>query len=269
MPVALTIAGSDSSGGAGIQADLKVFNLLDVFGASVLTCVTAQNTTGVAAALALPLELIVQQIDTTVADIRPDAFKTGMLFSAAIIEQVAEAIRRHRLTNYVCDPVMIAKSQSSLIQEDAVQTLKRRLLPLASLVTPNRFEAARLAGMPLEAMASVEAAVEAGRRIMALGAAAVVVKGIPIDAQRVDVLCQGGQVHRFVSPGVENAATHGSGCAYSAAITAGLARGLGLFESIERARSLVHRAISSIPGIGRGAQPVNLLTGVHLGASAK
>ena len=257
MNVAMTIAGSDSSGGAGIQADLKTFTRLGVFGITAVTAITAQNTTGVRSALELPVDLVRQQIDFTVEDIRPDACKTGMLASVAIIECVAEALRRHRPPNYVCDPVMVAKSGAPLISDDAIDTLRSRLLPLAALLTPNRFEAARLAGLPT--VEDEPTARDAAHRLLGLGARAVVVKGIRVDQSVVDLLVTADGAERLESPRLPDGRNHGSGCTFSAAVTARLAQRDALSSAVRFAHDFVHRAVAQAPALGRGVRPVNVL----------
>lgn len=265
-PAALTIAGSDSSGGAGIQADLKTFTLLGVYGASALTAVTAQNTRGVQAAVLLEPDLVARQIDSVAGDIPPAAVKTGMLGSAAIVEAVAGAVERHGLRPLVVDPVMIAKSGDSLIADDAVAALTARLLPLAALVTPNRHEAARLAGMPVE---TVEDAERAAEMICARhGAAHCVVKALRSErdgrAAAVDVLMPGAVriVHPWREAGQPN--THGSGCTFSAAVTAFLARGRDVEAAIRAAVDFVDAALAGPDRYGSGISPLD-----HLAAAAR
>ena len=258
MKTALTIAGSDSCGGAGIQADLKVFSVLGVYGMSALTAVTAQNTLGVKAAFELPTDLLRQQIDVTAGDIQVDATKTGMLPSRAIIEVVEDAISRNKLQPYVCDPVMVAKSGDKLIKDDAVAAMREKLFPLASVITPNLREVARLLNLE-QVEPTVAVAKDAAKRLIEMGARAAVIKGIPAGGQTVDLLFDGREFTEFAMPTHPGGKTHGSGCAFSAAITAGLANRLTLVESIDQAKQLVNMAIQYGDGQGRGTTPVNVL----------
>ncbi len=255
MKVALTIAGSDSGGGAGIQADLKAFHAHGVFGASAITAVTAQNTVAVTAALDLPVALIEAQIDAVLSDLGAHAIKTGMLSSTAIIEAVAGRLAG-RAEPLVVDPVMISKSGFSLLADDAVATLRERLLPLAWLVTPNAHEAARLAGMEIHTAAH---AAEAARRIHALGPRAVLVKGGHLDgeAQAVDVLWDGHALHRFIGERLVTPHTHGTGCTYAASIAANLAKGHSLVDAVDRAKRYLTEAIRHGLPLGRGHGPTH------------
>ncbi len=262
-PVVLTIAGSDSCGGAGIQADLKTFALSGVYGASAITVVTAQNTTGVQAAELLDRQLVVRQIDSVAGDLPIAAVKTGMLGSVELIEAVAEAIERHGFATLVVDPVMVAKSGDPLIDDEAVEAMKRQLLPRATIVTPNRHEAARLVGWA-EAPDTVNRATEAARIICdRFGAGACVVKAIASDGdepiQSVDVLCHGQTSRTFTGPLCPAGRTHGSGCTFSAAIAAELARGQSLPKAVALAKRFITRAIHEAPPLGGGTAPVNPL----------
>ena len=255
MKVALTIAGSDSGGGAGIQADLKTFHQFGVFGTSVVTAVTAQNTVGVLAWQALPAELVTRQIDALADDLPPAAVKSGMLGSAELVETVAAGIARRRLPSYVLDPVMVATSGDRLIDRDAEQLIGRRLVPLARLVTPNLEEAAILTGREVRTPADME---RAGRALLELGAQAALVKGGHLPGNDVvDVLMSDGMVRRFSRPRLDTTSTHGTGCTLSAAITAGLAHGRPLERSVEDALDFVQRAIAAAPGLGHGHGPPN------------
>ena len=255
MNVALTIAGSDSGGGAGIQADLKTFHQFGVFGTSVVTAVTAQNTLGVRAWEALPADLIRQQLDAVAEDLPPGAVKTGMLGSAEVVEVVAEGIVRHRLPNYVLDPVMVATSGDRLLHGEAERLIATRLLPLATLVTPNLDEARILVG---DDVADVEAMERAARALVAGGATAALVKGGHLEGARVvDVLAVGDTVRRFTRARIATTSTHGTGCTLSSAIAAGLAMERSLERAVEDALDFVHRAIRAAPGIGRGHGPLN------------
>jgi len=249
----MTIAGSDSGGGAGIQADLKTFQALGVYGASTLTAITAQNTLGVTAVHEVPTETIAAQIDAVVADIGVDAGKTGMLSSAEIIATVAERIRMWRMERLVVDPVMVAKSGDRLLREDAVAALISELLPLAMVLTPNLPEAEVLVGAALE---SDEAIREAARKIVDLGPKTVVMKGGHRQGDAVDVLFDGRDFVEFRSERFDTPNTHGTGCTFSAAIAAGLARGLEVGQSVGDAKRYVSEAIRRSRPLGAGHGPV-------------
>ena len=254
-PIALSIAGSDSSGGAGIQADLKTFQRFGVYGASALTLVTAQNTVGVRAIQLLGPELVEQQIAAVVEDLEVGATKTGALGSAELVEAVARSIRRHGLSPLVVDPVMISKHGDALLEKDAVDALKRLLFPLATLVTPNLHEASALLGRPVENEAQMR---DAARALCDLGARAVLVKGGHLrGSEAVDLLYDSGEFLRLAAPRVETPHTHGTGCTYAAAITALLARGESMAAAAREAKDFITRAIQSAPGLGHGHGPVN------------
>ena len=253
--VALTIAGSDSGGGAGIQADLKTFHAFGVFGTSAVTAVTAQNTLGVKAVHPVPLDVVRAQIDAVVDDLEPAAAKTGMLATAALVETAAGAIVDHRLSRYVLDPVMVATSGDRLLDRDAEEALSRMLLPLAALVTPNLHEAGVLTG---RRVATVENMGRAARELVARGARAALVKGGHLaDGEAVDVLWDGREERSWRRPRLPSRNTHGTGCTLSAGVTAGLALGLPLGEAVERAVGFVARAIATAPGLGRRHGPIN------------
>jgi hydroxymethylpyrimidine/phosphomethylpyrimidine kinase len=255
VKIALTIAGSDSGGGAGIQADLKTFHQFGVFGTSVITAVTAQNTVGVRAWEPLPVALVSQQIDALADDLPPLAVKSGMLGSAGLVEAVADGIARRRLPNYVLDPVMVATSGDRLLHPDAEQLIARRLVPLATLVTPNLDEAAILVGVEVRTLADME---RVARTLVELGAKAALVKGGHLAGDDiVDVLAVGGTVCRFPHRRIETTSTHGTGCTLSAAVAAGLAHGRPLARAVEDALDFVHRAIAAAPGLGQGHGPLN------------
>ncbi|HYK83060.1 MAG TPA: bifunctional hydroxymethylpyrimidine kinase/phosphomethylpyrimidine kinase [Gemmatimonadales bacterium] len=255
MKIALTIAGSDSGGGAGVQADLKTFHQFGVFGTSVITAVTAQNTVGVRAWEALPAALVLQQLEALADDLPPAAMKSGMLGSAALVEVVAAGIERRRLPNYVLDPVMVATSGDRLLPRDAEPLVARRLVPLAALVTPNLHEAEVLVGIPVRTPNDME---RAGRALVTLGAKAALVTGGHLAGDTVvDVLVSAGAVRRFTHPRLETTATHGTGCTLSAAITAGLAHGRPLERAVEEGIDFVHRAMAAAPGLGQGRGPLN------------
>lgn len=254
LPIALTIAGSDSGGGAGIQADLKTFHSFGVYGTSAITAITAQNTLGVQAIHPVPVEVVRAQIDSVATDLRPGAFKTGMLATAELADEVARAIREHALTNYVMDPVMVATSGDRLLERDAESALAAALLPLAAVVTPNLDEAAILAGGPVSTLDEMRAA---ARLLVERGAGAALVKGGHLEGDAVDLLWDGAAEHVFRRPRIDTPHTHGTGCTLSAAIAAGLARGHGLVETVDTAQRFVGRAIATAPGLGRGRGPVN------------
>jgi hydroxymethylpyrimidine/phosphomethylpyrimidine kinase len=253
---ALTIAGSDSGGGAGIQADLKTFQELRVFGMSAITAVTAQNTLGVQGIYPLPAEAVLQQIDAIGSDLGTDAVKTGMLFSAEIIYSVAERLRRYGWERVVVDPVMIAKGGAKLLQDEAVRAMKEALLPLAWVVTPNMPEAEALTGIPVRTLADRK---EAARRLADLGARHIVMKGGHEEGSdvAVDLLYDGSGFHEFPSPRVHTRHTHGTGCTFAAAVTAELAKGRGVPEAVATAKAFIHAAIEDSLGLGQGHGPTN------------
>ncbi len=255
QPVVLTIAGSDSGAGAGIQADLKTFAALGVYGVSVITAITAQNTVGVRAVQEVDPDVIAAQLDAVAEDFSIAALKTGMLSSAAIIQTVAAGLRRYALRPLVVDPVMIAKSGDRLLREDAVGTLRRTLLPLAHVVTPNIPEAEVLSGLTIRTHAD---RVAAGRAIMELGAHAVVIKGGHSDEDPiVDLLVDGNGVQEFRAERIATASTHGTGCTFSAAIAAALGRGEDLATAVGEARAYLSIALAQAPGLGHGHGPLN------------
>ena len=254
MRCILTIAGSDSGGGAGIQADLKTFAAFGLFGTSAITAVTAQNTLGVTAIHELPAAVVAAQIDAVATDLRPQAVKVGMLAGAAIVDVVAAALRRHQLQNIVIDPVMVAKSGDRLLRPEAVAALIRLLLPLATVLTPNLPEAEVLLGRPVRSLADQEAA---ARDIAALGPQAVVVKGGHSADEPVDVLFAGGETRRYAAARIATRSTHGTGCTFSSAIAANLALGLPLPEAVGAAKRYLTGAIMNAPGLGSGHGPVN------------
>lgn len=259
MKTALTIGGSDSSGGAGIQADLKTFSVLGVFGMSAITAVTAQNTLGVKQAFEISPDLVRLQIDTSAGDIQVDATKSGMLASVGIIEAVEDSIKRNKLAPYVCDPVMVSKSGATLLKPEAKDALIKRLFPLSAIVTPNLYEAAALLGASKESISTMAAAKDAAKRIAGLGAPAVVVKGIAEGDKMVDVFFDGKEMYELADKLQPSEKSHGSGCAFSAAIAAGLANRKNLLEALDQAKQLVNMAIQYGDGQGRGTAPVNVL----------
>ena len=255
LPVALTIAGSDSGGGAGIQADLKTFAALGVHGTSALTAITAQNTLGVTDIMEVPPALVAAQIEAVMLDIGAQAAKTGMLSSAEIIEVVASAITHFNIRNLVVDPVMVAKGGARLLRDDAVDALRRRLLPMAAVVTPNLPEAEVLLGRPIRTLGDRR---QAARDLVALGARAAVVKGGHGDEeQAIDHYFDGTQLIELQSPRIATANTHGSGCVFSAAIAAGLARGSDSLAAVHQAKEFITGAIERSLEVGRGHGPVN------------
>ncbi len=255
MPTVLTIAGSDSSAGAGIQADLKTFAALGVYGTSAITAVTAQNTRGVTAVQEMPPGIVAGQIDAVVADIRPDAVKTGMLASAPIVEVVAAKVKEHSLAKLVVDPVMVAKSGDRLLREDAVTALRDLLLPLAAVLTPNLAEAEVLAG---HSIGSDEDARRAAEEIVGLGAQAVVITGgHRAAAEAVDLLYDGAAFRDYSAPRIETTSTHGTGCTFASAIAAYLARGEPLAEAVGRAKEYLTEALRRAYPIGGGHGPVH------------
>ena len=254
-PVALTIAGSDSSGGAGIQADLKTFHQWRVYGSTALTAVTAQNTMGVQEVHPLPRAIVAAQIDSVASDMFPRAVKTGMLADSGIVRTVAAALRRHRLDNYVLDPVMVATSGDRLLAPAAVEAVRDRLVPRAAIVTPNLPEAMILTGVRDRSLDGMD---EAARILVAAGAGAAVVKGGHLEGDEVaDIFWDGSSRRVFRSPRRQTRHTHGTGCTLSAAIAAGLAHGTPLEEAVAAAIAWVREAIAGAPGLGAGRGPID------------
>ncbi len=256
IPVAMTIAGTDSGGGAGIAADLKTFAALGVHGTCVVTAVTAQNTQGVQQTHSLPAALVSAQIDSIITDLPCHAAKTGMLATAEIITTVAERVRAHHITPLVVDPVMVATSGGRLIEEEAVEALLKELLPLADLLTPNMAEASVLLSQPVENLQQMQAA---ARQLCELGPRAVVIKGGHLPGAAVDVLVDSrtGQAHQLRGPRMDTAGTHGSGCVFAAAVAAALAKGAELSAAVREAKDFVTQAIATALPIGKGPGPVN------------
>ena len=251
---ALTIAGSDSGAGAGIQADLKTFAALGVYGTSAITAITAQNTIGVTALLAVKPKLVGAQIDAIIADIGAHAVKTGMLANTAIIEIVANKIRQHGLINIVVDPVMVATSGDLLIEKSAVAALRSKLIPLATIVTPNIPEAEVLAGMKLRGADEIR---EAAIRIVKMGAKAVLIKGGHLKGSAVDLYYDGKKFVALNAPRIHSKNTHGTGCTLSAAIAAGLAQGQKLETAVTNAKRYITDALRHGYRIGSGHSPVH------------
>ena len=257
LPIALTIAGSDSGGGAGIQADLKVFFALGCHGASALTALTAQNTVGVTGVHEVPEDFIVEQIDAVATDLGVDAAKTGMLSSASIVRAVAESIRAHNIADLVVDPVSVSKHGDRLLADDALGALRTDLFPLAAVITPNLHEAAALLEREVRSLSDAE---DAALDLLALGPRSVLVKGghledVPDEA--VDVFAEGDRIVHLRGPRFDTQDTHGTGCALSAAIAARLAIGDELEEAIRYAKDFVAGAIEHGLRIGKGYGPVN------------
>ena len=252
----LIAAGSDSGGGAGIQADIKAVTALGGYAATAITALTAQNTTGVHRVHEVPVDFIRQQIELVLRDIGADALKTGMLHSPSVLDCVAESFAREAPgTPLVVDPVMVAKGGASLLQEEARSLLRKRLIPLATVITPNVPEAEILAGMDIPDEAAMA---EAGRRLLALGPAAVLMKGGHLEgAETVDLLVTAAGIERLASPRIDTVHTHGTGCTLASAIATGLAQGLALSPAVGRARAYVQEAIRTAPGYGQGHGPLN------------
>jgi hydroxymethylpyrimidine/phosphomethylpyrimidine kinase len=253
IPIALTIAGSDPSGGAGIQADLKTFHQFGVYGEAVVTLVTVQNTMRVDRVEVLAAELVSAQIAAVVEDIPPGAAKTGALGSAEVARAVARAAADFRFP-LVVDPVMVSKHGRPLLPADAAETVRRELVPRAALVTPNVPEAEALIGSSIRTPAEMRSAAE---RICSMGARAALVKGGHMQGSSTDLLFDGARFHEFPAERVPTPHTHGTGCTFSAAIAASLALGLDLVEATARAKRFIDRAIRTNPGLGHGCGPVN------------
>ncbi|MER3403024.1 MAG: bifunctional hydroxymethylpyrimidine kinase/phosphomethylpyrimidine kinase [Armatimonadota bacterium] len=256
MRKALTIAGSDSGGGAGIQADLKTFAALGVYGTTAITALTVQNTKGVQAVFPVDPEFVGRQIDSILTDIGADAVKTGMLFSAEIIQVVAERIRRYAVASLVIDPVMVAKSGDRLLREDAIEALKNVLIPLALVVTPNLGEASVLTGFAVHDKPSMQ---ESARTIHTLGARWVVVKGGHLRDCADDLLYDGREFYWFPASHLDTPHTHGTGCTFSAAIAAYLAKGESVPEAVRLAKQYLMQALRTAKPIGAGQSPVHHL----------
>jgi hydroxymethylpyrimidine/phosphomethylpyrimidine kinase len=257
MRIALTIAGSDSGGGAGIQADLKTFHQFGVFGTTVLTAVTAQNTIGVTTWEPVSIDLVRAQLEVLATDLPPHAVKSGMLASVELVDAVADGLDTHSFPHYVLDPVMVATSGDRLLHREAEVRIADRLLPMATLVTPNRYEAEMLAGHQIGSMDDMSSA---GRALLGRGAHAVLIKGGHFDGEEVvDVLVTADGVRRFTHRRLATRSTHGTGCTLSAGIAACLARGLPLDRAVEASLDFTHRAIAAAPGLGAGHGPRNRL----------
>ena len=254
MKTALSIAGSDSSGGAGIQADLKTMTLNGVFAMSAVTALTAQNTTGVTGIWEAAPAFLALQIDAVFDDIRPDAVKIGMVSSEGLIEVIADRLKAHKAENVVVDPVMVATSGARLLEEGAVETLKEKLLPLATVVTPNIPEAEILSGLTIRTSADMEAA---ARTIFDTWGCAVLCKGGHNVNDADDYLWVDGQGQWFHGQRIDNPNTHGTGCTLSSAIAANLAKGYTLAQSVERAKAYISGALAAMLDLGKGRGPMN------------
>lgn len=252
---ALTIAGSDSGGGAGIQADLKTFQELKVYGMSAITAITAQNTQGVDAVYPMTLEAIEKQLESIAVDLPPDALKTGMLFNSEIIDLVADKIKQYHWKNLVIDPVMIAKGGANLLQKEAAESMKRKLIPLATVLTPNIPEAEVLTGMDIR---NIEERKEAAKRLNAMGATYVVIKGGHGDEKEaIDLLFDGSDFSSLAAERIPTKNTHGTGCTFSAAITAALANGHSINDAFQLGKDFIQQAIRNDLQIGSGHGPTN------------
>ena len=253
QPVALTIAGSDPSGGAGIQADLKTFHQFGVYGEAIITLVTVQNTVALERVECLPAVLVLHQLRAVLDDIPPTAAKTGALGNRSIVQAVAGAAVDFRFP-LVVDPVMVSQHGRLLVTQDALEAMRDELIPQASLLTPNLAEASALTGLEIKDLDSM---FQAARELHRMGAKAVLVKGGHLDGDAVDLLYMSGLTRQFRAPRIETKNTHGTGCTYSAAIAAELSRGTLLEHAIERAKSFVTEAIRTAPGLGKGSGPLN------------
>jgi len=286
LPRVLTIAGSDSGGGAGIQADVKTFTVLGTYGMSVITAVTAQNTLGVQGVHVLPVEMVVMQMESVLSDLGTDAAKTGMLATAEIVTAVAEMLARYRVERLVVDPVMRSKSGHALLDEEAHRAVVEKLLPLATVVTPNAHEAAALSGIDLlaaaahaerrdeavrEAASEVvreavrEAAQEVARRIHAMGPRYVVIKGGHLPGRADDLVYDGRRFWTLEAERIATRHTHGTGCTFSAAVAAYLARGLEVEAALRAGKEFITRAIAAAYPLGHGIGPVHHLAGPPAG----
>ncbi len=254
MKTALSIAGSDCSGGAGIQADLKTMTMNGVYAMSAITALTAQNTTGVAAILESDPDFLAKQIDAVFTDIRPDAVKIGMVSSVPLIEVIADRLRFYKAGNIVVDPVMVATSGSALIETDAVQALKEQLLPLATVVTPNIPEAEVLSGMAIHTPEEME---QAARQISETYGCAVLCKGGHSVNDANDLLVANDEAKWFLGKRIDNPNTHGTGCTLSSAIAANLAKGKPLDEAVQRAKEDISGALADMLDLGQGSGPMN------------
>jgi hydroxymethylpyrimidine/phosphomethylpyrimidine kinase len=252
-PPALTIAGSDPSGGAGIQADLKTFHQFGVYGEAVLTLLTVQNSTSVDRVQYLAVDFILDQLRAVLEDIPPAAAKTGALGDASVVEAIAEAASQFSFP-LVVDPVMISKHGAALVSNEARLAIATRLIPRATLVTPNLLEASALTGIDIRDVATMR---EAALRLREMGARSVLVKGGHLAGAATDILLDGDDWYEFPAPRIDTIHTHGTGCAFSAAITAELALGAGIPNAVARAKTFIWEAIRTNPGMGHGSGPIN------------
>jgi hydroxymethylpyrimidine/phosphomethylpyrimidine kinase len=255
----MTVAGSDSGGGAGIQADLKTFAALGAYGTSVITAITAQNTLGVTDVHEVPVATIGSQIDVVLEDIGADAVKTGMLVSAEIIEAVAAGLKRHGVNVLVVDPVMVATTGARLLREDAQDALIGQLLPMATLVTPNVQEASALIGRPIETMEQIK---DAARAIAEMGARAVVITGGLGGGPATDLLFADGEFKAYTNARIATTSTHGTGCTFASAAAVALARGSDVRDAVASAKRYVHAAIRAAYPVGSGNGPVDHFYGL-------
>ncbi|MCS6984229.1 MAG: bifunctional hydroxymethylpyrimidine kinase/phosphomethylpyrimidine kinase [Leptospiraceae bacterium] len=255
IPKALTIAGSDSGGGAGIQADLKTFFAHGVYGMSVITAVTAQNTQAVTAVEVFKGSFVLAQLEAVFSDLGVDAAKTGMLANAEIIETISDYLKNHKLKRLVVDPVMISKSGHPLLEQEASEALIKKLLPLALVATPNLFEAERVTGKKITSKDDMK---EAAKFFFEIGVAFPIIKGGHLkDMPAVDILYDGKNFYEWESPRLTTKHTHGTGCTFSAAITALLSKGYEVPQAVEKAKHYITGAIATAPGLGHGFGPVN------------
>ncbi|UCE06071.1 MAG: bifunctional hydroxymethylpyrimidine kinase/phosphomethylpyrimidine kinase [bacterium] len=259
MKTALTIAGSDSGGGAGIQADLKTFTAFGVFGMSAITALTAQNTIGVQGIFEVSSEFVIEQIKSIMSDMGTDAAKTGMLANETIVMAVADAIEKFKIPNVVIDPVMIAKSGDALLSKNARETIKERLIPLATVVTPNIFEAQAMLNTKIQTVDDMK---NAASELKKTGCIWIVLKGGHLhEGNAIDVAFDGNEFHLLKSPRFETKNTHGTGCTFSSAIAAGLAKGYQPLKAIQRAKEFITEAIRQSVSIGQGHGPTNHFVG--------
>ncbi len=254
MRTALTIAGSDSSGGAGIQADIKTMIANGVYAMSAITALTAQNTTGVTGIMEVTPDFLNLQLEAVFTDIFPDAVKIGMVSSSSLIDVIADNLDKYKAQNIVVDPVMVATSGSKLISDDAIETLKNKLLPLATVTTPNIPEAMELTGMDIK---TSEDMIEAGRIIFEKYGCATIIKGGHSVSDANDVLYHNGNVRWFKGKRIENPNTHGTGCTLSSGIASGLAKGLTLENAVDKAKDYISGALSDMMDLGKGSGPLN------------
>lgn len=254
LKTALTIAGSDSSGGAGIQADLKTFSALGVYGMSVITAITAQNTCGVTAIREMDNEIIASQIDAIFRDITVDAVKIGMLSSADIVNEVADGLERYAVKNIVLDTVMISKSGSRLLKTEAIESLRKKMIPKAFIVTPNLHEATELVGFEVKDQESMK---KAAMAIKEMGAQYVVVKGGHLKGDACDLLYDGNEFEILTNKRIETIHTHGTGCTFSSAIASGLAKGFDIRRSVHMAKTYITIAITHGFKLGKGVGPTH------------